>query len=55
MLVAGTSTTYPRIKRDDQIRNCKRYFQLFKGDQNGARVMGFAGDNSVNSGGIIFS
>ena len=53
MLVAGTSTTYPRIKRDDQIRNCKRYFQLFKGDQNGARVMGFAGDNS--DAGIILN
>ncbi len=46
MLAAGTSTTYPRIKRDDQIRNCKRYYQLFKGDQNGARVMGFAGDDA---------
>ena len=53
MLVAGTSTTYPRIKRDDQIRNCKRYFQLFKGDQNGARVMGFAGDNA--DAGIILN
>ena len=53
MLVAGTSTTYPRIKRDDQIRNCKRYFQLFKGDQNGARFMGFAGDDA--DAGIILN
>ena len=53
MLVAGTSTTYPRIKRDDQIRNCKRYFQLFKGDQAGARFMGFAGDNA--DAGIILN
>ena len=53
MLVAGTSTTYPRIKRDDQIRNCKRYFQLFKGDQNGARFLGFAGDNA--DAGIILN